>query len=230
MVIGESVEVVLPRSPENAEQLTPKYASLVFFNSFRHSQGTPLPLQRDIFTYLHITNPTWKITPEDKPKILEISQKMIFSYLYGEEDVRKDGVILHNNYALTKGMVNTTIVNQLDEMQEQFNDQEKSDPEKKRELIQKISNSIIGKDWVFLQRGRERSPPDSKKPFMDPWLSFIVHFGLNKNSTEIPELDEMYKDIRAFITRPGAKITENFTETLKMYRQKHPGVKINLKP
>jgi hypothetical protein len=233
MVIGESVEVVLPRNPENAEKLTPEYASLVFFNSFRHSQGIPI-IQRDIFSYVHIIRPKWKISPEDKPKILEISQNMILSFLYGEEDKRKEGVILHDSYP-PKNIAIVEIINRLGDMEDKFNDKEKPTPEKKRELIQKISESITSQDLDFLNRenGRERNP-DSKKPLMDPWLSFIVHFGLNKNSTEVPEFDEMYRDIRAFITRPGAEINQfwlnSFTETLNIYRKKHRGVKINLEP
>lgn len=228
MVVGESVEVKLSRNPENAEKLTPEYASRVFFNSFRHSQGIP-NIQKSIFRYLHIIRPTWKITLEDKPKILEISQNMILSFLYGT-DGRKEGVTLHDGYP-NKDRVNTEIVHELAEMEEQFNYEAKSDPEKKSGLIQELADDITNQDLYFLNRenGRERNPP-SKKPSMDPWLSFIIHFGLNKNSTGVQELDEMYKDIREFITRPGAEINQKLTETLKIYRKKHPGVKINLDP
>lgn len=229
MAIGESVEVVLPRNPENAEKLTPRYASLVLFNSFRHSQGMPV-LQRDIFSYIHIIRPTWKITREDKPKILEISQKMILSFLFGTHG-RKEGVTLHNSYPY-KDRANTEIVYALADMEDQFSYEAKSDPEKKRELVKKIADATTGKDLEFLSKenARNKIPNNSRRPFMDSWLSFIVHFGLNKNSTGVPELDEMYKDIREFITRPGAEISQELTEVLQFYRKKHPGVKINLNP
>lgn len=229
MAIGESAEVALSTNPESVEKLTPRYASLVFFNSFRHSQGV-LTMQRDIFSYVHIIRPKWKITLEDKPKILEISQNMIHSFLYGTHG-RKEGVSLHGSYP-QKDRANTEMVHQLADMEEKFNDKEKSDPEKKRELIKKIADVITEKDLEFLsqEQGRNKIPHNSRRPLMDSWLSYIVHFALNKNSTGVPELDEMYKDIRAFITRPSAEINQNLTEILKIYRKKHPGVKINLNP
>lgn len=227
MAIGESAEVALSTNPENVEKLTPRYASLVFFNSFRHSQGQTT-IQKDIFSYLHIIRPEWKITQEDKAKTLEISQNMIFSFLYGKGHERKDGVTLHDSYP-TKDRAGIDIIDQLGEMEEKFNDEEKSDQEKKRELIQKLAEDIADTDLYFMEKGRKRSP-DRKSPPMDPWLSHIVHFALNKNFTGVPELDEMYKDIRAFITRPGAEINQKLTEILKIYRKKHPGVKINLNP
>lgn len=232
MVIGESAEVALSTNPENVEKLTPRYASLVFFNSFRHSQGVPT-MQRNIFNYVHIIRPKWEITLEDKPKILEVSQNMILSFLYGTHG-RKEGVSLHvSSKGTHKDRVNIEIAHELAEMEEQFNYyNEKSDPEKKRELIKKIADVIIDKDLEFLskEQGRNKIPHNSRKPFMDSWLSYIVHFGLNGNSTGVPELDEMYKDIRAFITRPGVEKSQELTEVLKIYRKKHPGVKINLNP
>jgi len=230
MIIGEPAEVALPTNPEHAAKFTPRYASLVLFNSFRHSQGIPI-MQRDIFSYVHIVTPELKITPEDKPKVLELSRKMITSFLYGKGHDRKEGVTLHANYP-PKNIVNDRIAEELDEMQERFNDKEKPTPEKKRELIQKIADTIIDRDLGFLERedGRNKIPHNSRKPFMDSWLSYIVHFGLNRNSTGVPELDEVYADIRAFITQPGAARSQKLTETLKIYRKKHPGAAINLKP
>lgn len=152
---------------------------------------------------------------------------MILAFLFGGEHKRKKGVMLHARYP-DRYKANTDIMHELDEMQEKFNDKEKSDPDKKRELIKKLADEITDRDLEFLRKGRERNP-DSKKPLMDPWLSFVIHFGLNGNSTGVPELDEMYKDIRAFITRPDAEVSQKLTETLKIYIRKHPGVKINLK-
>lgn len=232
MAIGKSTEVALSRNPENIERqrLTPQYASLILVHSYRHSQGAP-PIQRLIFSYLHFIRPEWKISIGDKPKAIDLSKEMIFSFLYGKGNKRKERrVTLHENRPNIYVTIND-IRNQLDIMQTEFNNQENLEPENKKKLVEEIAKEITFRDLKFLERknGRKRNP-DSKKPLMDPWLSHLVHFGLNGNSTRVPEFDEMYEDIRAFITRPGAEISQALTDTLKIYGEKHPGIKINLKP
>lgn len=228
--MAESLGVELLRNPEHAEKLTPQYASLLLFHSFRHSQGVE-EIQRDIFSYIHIIRPEWRITPEDKPGIFAGSKEMIHAFLYGSGHGRKQGMALHDSYPIQDiETVNIAIADALDHMEDRFDDK-KSKPKKKRELIQIMSDSIINTDlhWLLEEDGRERSPV-SEKPKMDPWLSFIVHFGLNGNSTGVPELDEMYRDIRAFIVGSNVQINQELTEILKIYKRKHPGVKINLNP
>lgn len=198
---------------EIQNQLTPEHASNIFVASFRHSQGLP-DIQKNIFSYLHSIRPDWKITPEDKPEILNTSKEKVQAFLFGKENKARENTT-HSKYP-TKEVAKRDIEDQFEEMEEQLNNQEEADQDKKEKLIQKIANGIIDRDSYFLDKGRK--------------ISYIVHYGLNEHSTGIPEINEMYKEVRKFITLSGIKDNKKLAEVLRIYGEKNPGVQINLDP
>lgn len=223
-----------PKKPEIQQNLTPEYAALLFFHSFRHSQGIPA-LQTEIFKYVHLIRPAWRITSEDRPKIEEISTRKIDSFL-GKQATTKHGVVAHRIIShSTEKVINV----ELEDMRDAFN----GDyivipwiPGAKNRLVKQIAKYIITSDLDYCKRqyGRERNPSYSEKPLLDPWLSFVIHFGINKNSTNIAEFDQMYADIRKVILSGKVMNLKDRTQTkfaqlLEIYQQKHPNILINWK-
>lgn len=239
--MGEPTEPIATKNPEMQNQLAPEYAARFLFHSFRHSQGYP-SIQTHIFEYAHIIRPGWKIPKEEEKTILEISKKMILSFI-GQDGKHKTGIVLHQ--ALPSTNQDGQIEGQLDEMRKAFSEQTNLYSDWKDIITAHIVRDIVVRDQDFLtkENGRERSPGHSEKPLMDPWQSFIVHFGLNRNPTGIAEFDEMYADVRKFIiTHLSGKSSlednfidnddwiRNFKNVLRIYQEKHPGAKIDLSP
>lgn len=208
------------------ETLTPEYAARFLFHSFRHSQGDSV-LQSRIFSYAHLLRPDWTIDDGSRSKIREISQKMVFAFLGGNGEGKKD-VVVHTPSAIGDD-AELGVMKELDYMEERFDERAPN----RDELSTQITKLIIERDLKYLTRdgGRERAPASAQKPLLDPWLSFLVHFGLNRNPTGMVELDEMYKDVRVSVTKPSEeRDLTGFNDVLRIYQEKHPGTPIDLNP
>lgn len=221
-----------PPELEARGTLTPEYAAHLLYHSFRHSQGSP-NLQERIFNYVHFTRPEWRIAPKDKPTIRRLSGKLISKYL--GEDNHKKGVMLHSpvkDYDLDRNLDAG-----IDDMEKTFNGIHSFHREK-GDLVSAITGDVIFHDLKFLElkTGRPRIPGSSEKPAMDPWLSFIVHFGLNRNPTGVTEFDEMYGEVRKVLFDPPVEErvyqdwSPSYQKVLEIYQEKHPGAPIDLNP
>jgi hypothetical protein len=102
-------------------------------------------------------------------------------------------------------------------------------------LLPKLSTSIFKRDYHYLVdpgKGRLKTPTteDDRSFFNDPWSSFFVEFVMRGRKTGIPEFNEMYRDVRAYIERQHREKTEEwvmnmepkFTEIIKSHNNHHP--------
>ena len=225
-------------SEGNKEHQTLGYATLLLFESFRHSQGFS-PFQRKIFHYLHLIRPSWTISQEDREKIN--TQITLKTKAYIGDKGAHGKVRTHSSESTDRNRMLIAKDNALDSMVVTINDG--LEPGEKRrskeELIPMIAQYVIQMDLNFLIRpdGRSRSPitkedTDASNPHMDPWLSFVIHYALNQNSTNIEEYDRMYQDVRKAIL--SDKINQEAKDGLEqvtiIYQAKHPGVAINMQP
>ncbi len=198
--------------------LTPDYAARILFQSYKHSQGLS-GLQRDIFRYIHTIHPTWYMDNEQRKKVEELSEDRIIKYrsssLHSEADANDiKSVLVDMQSALNYG---------------------EDEGRGRGSLVKEVTRCIVERDYASLKlrNGRPRQLPNQNNPATDPWLSFLVYYGLNGNTTHLPELDRMYSDVEKFVTGEGLesldkKTQAQFAVVMEIYKQKHPGTNINL--
>ena len=211
------------KEPLIQQVLTPEYAARFAYHSFRHSQGGQF-LEGNIVSYVHTIRRSWTFTEQDLPQALSEFNKLLLSYKkMQQKGLHLSGTNETNEYG-TKRAVDRAFY-----LMQRFL---KGAAEPKPTIVDSIASGIIQQDHLFLTRplGRNKKNPDIRSPLRDNWLSHAVHFGLNNNPTGLAEIDEMYRDVRAHILRGqlDPKSQKKFDEVLQIYKDKHPGVVINI--
>lgn len=225
-------EVKTPAVIEGEALSAQRGANLLFF-SFRFSQGYPY-LHGEIFQYLHITHPGWRIANTLKKEVFTTVMGRIHNFVshsQPEEDAHQSQTrILHphtNTNNITRAI---ELGKQLHKMQNVLN----SDHfRQKEDLVPSLTIDMIERDYLFLaqNKGRPRSDPDASKPSQDPWLSQVCYYGLEGNTTGIPEYDQMFSDIKTHIQTRGLpkqrdlpddmSVTDKFARVVSIYKAYH---------
>ncbi len=221
---------------QEPKPLIPTYAALVFFHSFRHSQGMPA-LQEGIFHYLKYANPHWTMSPEQKVEMQTIAKRKIENHLFGKNGQPKQKYI-HTQLTPTKS--NEEILEMSKKMQQAFNN---GKGYSHNQLIMSIIEMMTERDAKFLFGGgipnagnqveRERFIHESTNPLLDKNLSFLCYYGLAGNTTGIVEIDEMYKDLTSYLRTQGTsglsrETDAQFDAVTRFYNNTHPNNQVNL--
>ena len=91
------------REEKESAELTPQKLWQLFFNSYLFSQGDA-DLQGDIFKWLHLRHPEWRITDEHKKYILNTGVGRISRYMGGKHHSEIGNEILSNMDGELKAM------------------------------------------------------------------------------------------------------------------------------
>lgn len=214
---------------------TYKEARRLFFDSFRFSQGES-ELQDDIFVYLHDAHPDWQITPEITQRIRE-----------GLLPIMKDRVLIQND--AEAGPFHGSYKGDIEDFFEQFNlalsgfvrivntgELRHAGPlRRKVPVVDRISKLILKQDKQFLvkRQGRARIVEGNEvkyNPDSDPWLSQLIYYGFEGNSTGSPDFDQMFADVKNWYlqnavgdrTRAGRKRVSALQQVANIYYTNHP--------
>lgn len=211
---------------EDNEELMPERAFQIFFLSFRFSQGSN-SLQQHIWSYLHATNPQWRITEEMEQFMKEKSPPVFEKFLWGKE-------MLHPTLSRStlqwgeswSGLIGERSPKELDfksflrgkieEMRDIFNTDVNLTKQSKKKLVELILEGIIKRDHKFLDRhrrdsvGRPRSRNTENYTIQtDPFLSHICYYAVEQHSTGSPEYDQMFQDVRSAL-RSVVRLKKHF--------------------
>ena len=183
--------------PNSEGQLSPAYATRLFFASFEHSQGFP-QLQRNFFRLMHNLHPAWQITDATKEDIRAMVTPKISKHLEHSEDENPgntEKVVFHPYIAYPDRIANE-ISSRLNDIQEDFNYEGEFMPTDS--LIFSIRKEIGKQDDLHTigRGGRPRRNVDPSNPKNDPRFSYFKYYVIDGNSTEIPEFDEIYGLVR----------------------------------
>lgn len=200
------------RPPESP--LTLQHAALLFFHSYDHAQGSP-PLQRQIFNFVHLMKPNWKIYDNFRDNELRpLALEKISRFLNSGKN--------HLPVPSTKS-IEQDLDDRLNDFQNALNPQNNDTSRQIDHAVLSISKGIVYMDFenLVVRDGR----PYNK----DHWKSYLCHHGLLGNTTNIPEFDIMYKMVNNFIRTPGH--LSHMTETdakldavISKFLEKHPNI------
>lgn len=197
--------------PESSEQaLTPEKALKLFFNSFRFSQGSNKALE-GMFLYLHLSNPSWRITPEIREHLRVRGPEVFEKFLVREEDKSLHKPFYPKELPLReiRDSIRSEILSELHLFEGSFSTEPTPHvPEGigRNALAVLITKQLIEQDLRFLSLpgGRPRGAALAENPAttsQDPYLSHICYYALQGHSTGIPEYDMLFSDIRDVIQR-----------------------------
>jgi len=153
----------------------------IFINSFRFSQGEP-SLQQDIFKYLHILHPDWRIDPAMKRNLFRQGLQAIKRIVPTSETA---GNVTSSHQVVDEDKqvpLASETRYRLNDMQDELASPMFS---RRGELVARIVKVMMAKDTKFLKQGRP--------------LSYVCHYGINAHSTGIEEYDMLFKEIRSHI-------------------------------
>lgn len=230
-------ELIKPSPAETQEPkpLTPSYAALLFFHSFRHSQGSPV-LQKDIFHYLKYANSHWTLPPGEEAQMQIIAKRRMEQYLFGRNGKPKQKYI---HIEPTPTYFYQQVLEMSEEMRKVFNGPQNY---LKDELMPSIIEMMVERDVKFLLGGglrnagkqnvRKRFAHDANNPLLDKNFSFICYYGLNGKPTGAAEFDEMYSDIRNYLKTEGTSSLSRETDAgldavIHFYNGTHPNDPVN---
>lgn len=200
---------------EGNEKLMPERALQIFFLSYRFSQGSN-SLQQHIYSYLHAKNPKWRITDGMEQFMKEKAPPIFGKFLWGKEALHPP--LSRSTLTWAEGQwrgligegspreidLKSNLSGKIEEMRDVFNTDVSLTKRLKHEVVGRIVEGIVKKDYRFLDRhsrdggGRPRSrKTEDYTPQADPFLSHICYYGLEQHSTGSPEYDQMFQDIRS---------------------------------
>ncbi len=216
--------------------LTPHHAARLIFFSYMVAQGstdTEFAFQQSIFSYLHEQHPDWKISDEDKSTVFEETKKLVDSF-HGAVAPNADGSNSKTQHPQIDSKYDKygDLQKNVDNMQATFN----GEAQVKEPLRQILLYTILQDHTILVEKGgRKRSNPDPNDPRRDPWLSFLVHYGLQGNSIGVPEYNQMFRDVRSYIEARGSigktfhylpQIGTMYREVIDVHNQHHPNAQV----
>lgn len=228
-------------TPEAQELWTPQYAAEIFLNSWPHSQGNP-ELQKHIFGYMHRQLPFATMPDQLKTIVMGLTARPIQEHAtHNPLSASKDPSIVAAHPTPKAGSIPNEFMGRLNDMQRILNE---TDPVYGN--VQALTEVIIRRDYRWLvgefnkdgervsEPGRPRSNPDVADPQRDPWLSHVIHYGLQGQATGHPLFDRMYGEINEYIRHGnasgdwGRNTDAMFDMVLQVYAEKHPHIQSDL--
>jgi len=240
----ESVEESKPEKGEEDEPLTAEKASKLLFLSYRFSQGLP-SLQKNIFRYIKVCHPEWRIDDALKEQIYERSEKIFIDYMKiakgkGHASVAAGGADIDEE------VIKKDLSRELNEMSHIFSKgAEDVDETLKHRVREDIAIGLITRDYEFLSRekGRPRSSDEQqgKGVHADPFLSHLCYYGIEGHKTGSEEYDQMFSDVIGYIrtvkaTQRGEieslplleRELPKLDEVIERYNETHPETEVSL--
>jgi hypothetical protein len=159
--------------------LAPEYTSDIVVATFRHSQGAA-NFQKDIFDYIHLIRPHWRIPQED---IASITGQMLPEIV---------GHVKSANHMPTEQPILLELNRVVGEFKASLN--RSTPPLEKQVIVERLVEYTLLRDHYFLSSTKAR--PRGTGYTTDQFASFFRDFVLGSQSTGFPELDEMYKDAK----------------------------------
>ena len=97
-------------------------------------------------------------------------------------------------------------------------------------LVPILTKTIVGRDFYFLatKGGRFRKPDISGNPALDRWISHTIEYALRGRRSGLPEFDQMFRDVRNYITRNEIDNVGTYDdkrklpEVISIYNEHHP--------
>lgn len=232
---------------EKERVLDLNYLRKILFLSYKFSQGNP-GLQYEIFQYIHVLHPDWKMDNELKSKALEEIRRLAKQYIpYSQsesEEVNPSGKLQHaskgSTDTITEKQIDDDVQSRIEEIQQALNERTPYKDEKD-EIVRKITDITMRMDHRYLSRpeGRTRGeiPKDRQTPQTDPFISFLCYYGLQGNLTGLEEFDAMFKDVSGVVLEDGlapdpvwhkTKL-DKFHKIIGFYNEHHPENPADLK-
>lgn len=162
------------------EYLSDEKVVRLLFLSFRFSQGSPI-LQGQIFHWLHAQYPNYKINEDNFENTEELLSKNITKYLLSPKTAHAPQV---------SDVIETEVKRQTASFAQKINSNRNEEVEL---ILESLADRIIIKDVEFT--GRER---DDKSKLHD---SQLITYGWNRQSTGMPEYDEMFRQVKDFVEK-----------------------------
>ncbi len=208
---------------ETEQAPTVVHLTNLFLQSFRHSQGYART-QAQILQYVHCLHPDWRISDHLRAQIRRKSLPAIAALVSQMDEADQSRPRLHKAFAYEIIELETDI--QLKRLQKELNKSIKHPKRKLKRLVPLIAQGIIDRDCDYFVRGRPKGGNmTSRNPHADPQLSHYCYYGLEANSTGLPELDQMYRDIVAVVKAGKVSISRRFdfslNEMVATYYKRH---------
>ena len=186
---GLNSKASLDKNAEEDVLALPRAADL-FFLSYRFSQGIP-KLQENIWKYLALEHPSWKMSQELIDNLKREVSPRIEKFVAGSKDTRA-------HLEQTSQLIKQSIGAEIDNMAAVFNGEEEI--ENKEALLLKICKDVVDRDhnWLVVHdaEGRPRSSKSSSNPIVDPFLSHFCYYGLEEKKTGAEEYDKMFQEAK----------------------------------
>ena len=201
------------------DTLSPQYGSKILFHSFTYSQGN-VSLQQDLFDYIHLIRPAWRMNNGLKQEIFEnalpsVAKRLKFSVGNNEKHE------LHPK-------IYESIPMHLDARLQDFQKSLEKNIAEKDPLIEKIAIMCLLNDFHFLVHDLDQSPRGRpRRNEGEKWLSQLCHFGMNDAPTGLLEFDEMFDDVRQAIKNGlfnnlDRELDAKLSRVTEIYNSRHP--------
>ena len=197
---------LLENNKESTGGLTSQEARQSIVLQYKFSQGSPV-LGDDIFDYLHLLHPEWRITDELTAELYVETAPKILSATRRQDGERNR---LHSGDTPLEDFPE-----RLAAMRKIF----AGSPAAHRESILPLSlaHNITSGDYYYLvtQNGRpNRASHDagSHNPDADPMLSHLCHYGFLGNDTGSEDFNKMFHDVASY-----ARDHHGYTGAPKLY-------------
>lgn len=184
-----------------------KDISNALYWSFEFSQGTTT-IQREIYNYLHVARPNWKVAPPEQKQIAKLVQDRVLKRFFEKARKPKPNKpfesqdpshikVFYEDAAKQAG-------DECDRLVTNLNENILPSEEGRRRMIERLTDLIIVRDSAFLigkgkGRGRPRRKNYSGSSRFDPWLSHIQYYAIAGNPAPTPEYTQMFGDIRNWL-------------------------------
>lgn len=205
---------------QELQNLTPERAKLLFFLSFRLSQGDQ-DLQYSIFEWIHRKHPSWRIVAKN---LEQDSVARNEHFLLTNPGTRHSATGTRRR-DINPQIVRVTTSSELSLMQLIFDKGRGIDLGlNHKDYALKLAGLILQEDAKRLlpiegkpATGRARQGEYIPgKPETDPWSSQFVDYGMRKHAIGVPEYDEMFAEIiRAVEDEIGRNKKWKESESLK---------------
>ncbi len=226
------IEISNPQKEEVASNgLTLKKAEDLIFWSFYFSQGDP-ELQRDLFRYIHFSQPKWDAQELNRVELTEkLNGRIERFFNLNQVDnpalhpVVKGDDVIKNNIESEVSDFYLFVRNIDSDALYSFTTKEK--------VIDMLSAKIAKRDerfkrkWIIQQKRKRTLPDDKSNPMRDRDLSQLCYYGLEGNTTRIGEFDQMFKDVSDHVRSfdPSEKPISSNDDVYKNFRQVYKNTK-----
>lgn len=228
--------VEYPVKPEpKTVSLDEQTALKLLIASYDHSQGNQA-LQHHLFDYLHLIQPDWRIKSTLRQSLTAHASQVI-SKLFARE-----GFHLATGLVTSTIFISASISGEVQAFTTSLKGRNEQHP--LETLLPIIVAKMVSQDYIWIvqtgngrQHRRDATAHNSRySPRHDPYFSYLCYYALERYTTGIAELDQLYQDIKTYLLHPllnpiaednQSQTHEAFAELLVAYKQQHPHHRID---